>query len=163
MLLEFDDQKKDIFNSLGRIQNLMSLDVTYINKREELKKRLHNMDLQSSADMLAKVKADEAAANEEMPEDKGTLVNIPVVIKGVEVISYVMRMGQSMPTFNYWPRGREIIHRLILKSAMTDNLDDLKLKRTKEEVINGLVFQRLEDDRKRKIIEEAEAEAEALV
>ena len=140
MLLELDDQKKDIFNSLGRIQNLMSLDVTYINKREELKKRLHNMDLQSSADMLAKVKADEAAANDETPEDKGTLVNIPVVIKGTEVISYVMRMGQAMPVFNYWPRGREIIHRLILKAAMTDNIDDLKLKRTSETVINSLVF-----------------------
>ena len=45
-----------------------------------------------------------------------------------------------MPYFNYWPRGREIIHRLILKAAMTDNIDDLKLKRTSETVINSLVF-----------------------
>ena len=42
LLLEMDDQKKDIFNSLSRIQNLMMLDVTYIDKREELRKRLHN-------------------------------------------------------------------------------------------------------------------------
>ena len=60
-------------------------------------------------------------------EPKGTLVNIPVVIKGVEMLCYVMRMGEKMPAFNYWPRGREIIHRLIMRAAMTDNLDDFHL------------------------------------
>ena len=53
-MLEADDQKKDIYNSITRIQNLMSLDVTYINKAEELQKRYHNLDLQSSAENLAR-------------------------------------------------------------------------------------------------------------
>ena len=52
LLLEPDDQKKDIFNSLSRIQNLMSLDVLYINKAEELQKKQHNTDLQSSQEAL---------------------------------------------------------------------------------------------------------------
>lgn len=73
--------------------------------------------------MLAKA-AQEDAENA-TPEDKGTLVNIPVIIDGNEVISYVMRIGEAMPTFNFWPRGKEIIHRLILKAAMTDSLEDL--------------------------------------
>ena len=78
-------------------------------------------------------------------EDKGTLVNIPVVIKGNEVLSYVMRMGEAMPVFNFWPRGREIIHRLIMKAAMMDNSDELKLVRTPEAVIHGLIFKRMEE------------------
>ena len=72
-----------------------------------------------------------------------------------------MRMGEAMPVFNFWPRGREIIHRLIMKAAMTDNIDDLALYRTKDEVINGLIFKRMEEERKRRLIEEAEAEAES--
>ena len=36
-----------------------------------------------------------------------------------------MRMGETMPVFNFWPRGREIIHRLIMKAATTENLEDL--------------------------------------
>ena len=47
-MLGQDDVKKDIYNSLQRIQNLMSLDVMYINKAEEIEKRVHNQDLQSS-------------------------------------------------------------------------------------------------------------------
>ena len=108
---------------------------------------------------MARIKAEEALAGGggDSPEDKGTLVNIPVVIKGVEVISYVMRMGESMPIFNYWPRGREIIHRLILKAAMTDHLEDLTLKRTNESLINNsIIFKRIEDERRRRIIALAE-------
>ena len=142
----------------------MALDVTYIDKKEELRKRLHNMDLQSSADNLARIKADEALSGGDSSEDKGTLVNIPVVIKGVEVISYVMRMGESMPIFNYWARGREIIHRLILKAAMTDHLEDLTLKRTNESLISeSIIFKRIEDERRRRIIALAEQEAEERV
>jgi hypothetical protein len=51
-MLEPEDQKKDIWNSLTRVQNLMSLDVWYINKAEELMKREHNTDLQSSQEAL---------------------------------------------------------------------------------------------------------------
>jgi len=47
-MLESEDSKKDIFNSLTRIQNLMSLDVMYINKAEEMMKKEHNVDLESS-------------------------------------------------------------------------------------------------------------------
>ena len=61
---------------------------------------------------------------------------------GVEVLSYVMRMGETMPAFNYWPRGREIIHRLIMKAAMTDSVDDLKLLRTDDGAIQSIIFQK---------------------
>jgi len=54
---------------------------------------------------------------------------VPVVIKGVEMMSYVMRMGEKMPIFNFWGRGREVIHRLIMKAATTDSLDDLEIRR----------------------------------
>ena len=56
------------------------------------------------------------------------------------MLSYVMRMGETMPAFNYWPRGREIIHRLIMKAAMTDSVDDLKLQRTDDGVVQSLIF-----------------------
>ena len=39
LLLEPEDQKRDIYNSLARLQNLMSLDVMYINKAKELQKK----------------------------------------------------------------------------------------------------------------------------
>ena len=58
------------------------------------------------------------------------------------MLSYVMRMGDKMPAFNYWPRGREIIHRLILKAATTDSIDDLKLYRTDESAIESIIFKR---------------------
>ena len=45
LMLEPEDQKKDIYNSLARLQNLMSLDVMYINKAELLQKKQHNQDL----------------------------------------------------------------------------------------------------------------------
>lgn len=45
LMLEPEDQKKDIYNSLTRLQNLMSLDVMYINKAELLAKKQHNQDL----------------------------------------------------------------------------------------------------------------------
>ena len=68
------------------------------------------------------------------------LVNIPVVIKGVEVLTYVMRMGEEMPIFNYWPRGKEIIHRLIMKAAMTDDPEKLRLKRTDESILDSVIY-----------------------
>ena len=68
------------------------------------------------------------------------LVNIPVMIKGVEVINYVMRMGDEMPIFNYWPRGKEIIHRLIMKAATTDNAEKLRLERTDESILSSVIF-----------------------
>ena len=58
------------------------------------------------------------------------------------MLSYVMRMGETMPAFNYWPRGREIIHRLIMKAAMTDSVDDLKLLRTDDGAIQSIIFQK---------------------
>ena len=49
LLLEQDDQKKDIYNSLTRIQNLMQHDALYINKAEEITlKRVQNQDLLST-------------------------------------------------------------------------------------------------------------------
>lgn len=40
-----------------------------------------------------------------------------------------------MPAFNFWPRGREIIQRLVLRAATAESLDELKLYRTNEEMI----------------------------
>lgn len=54
LLLEADDQRKDFFNSLTRIQNLMSLDVMYITKADEIMKKEVNTDLQSSTEALQK-------------------------------------------------------------------------------------------------------------
>ena len=45
----------------------------------------------------------------------------------IEVMSYVMRLGEKMPVFNFLPRGKEIIHRLIMKAATTDNVNDFTL------------------------------------
>ena len=62
------------------------------------------------------------------------------MINDIEVLTYVMRIGKKMPKFNYWPRGREIIHRLIMKAAMTDNPNDLGLEHTKEDALRSLIF-----------------------
>ena len=138
--LEKEDQKADIYNSLTRIQNLMSLDVMFINKAEEIFRKEHNVDLQSSTEIMQRV-ADQNAMIQSMPkEPKGSLVTIPVVIKGNEVLSYVIRLGESMPAFNFWPRGREIIQRLVMRAAMADSLDEFKLYRTSEESIRSMIF-----------------------
>lgn len=71
---------------------------------------------------------------------QGTLVSIPVVIKNVEMISYVMRISERMPVFNYWPRGVEIIHRLIMRAAMSDSLEDFRLYRTDESCLESIIF-----------------------
>ena len=117
----------------------MSLDVMYINKAEEMMKKEHNPDLQSSTEALHRANlAASAAANS---EPKGDLVNVPVIIKGVEVISYVMRMGDKMPAFNYWPRGKEIIQRLVLRAAVTKDINELNLYRTSDEAIYSIMFE----------------------
>ena len=51
-----------------------------------------------------------------------------------------MRMGEKMPAFNFWPRGREIIHRLIMKAATADSLDDFKIYQTEESALQSIVF-----------------------
>ena len=56
------------------------------------------------------------------------------------MLNYVMRMGEKMPTFNYWPRGREIIHRLIMRAAMSEKLEDFRLYRTNETAIDSIIF-----------------------
>lgn len=72
-------------------------------------------------------------------EPKGSLVTVTVKIPDqkqtdsngysnlVEVLTYVMRMGEKMPVFNYWPRGKEIIHRLIMRAAMAENIDEFTI------------------------------------
>ncbi len=58
----------------------MSLDVMFINKAEELQKREHNTDLQSSQEALLRERANAAIIANSEP--KGSLVTIPVTIKG---------------------------------------------------------------------------------
>ena len=111
----------------------MSLDIMYVNKAEEITKKQHNTDLQSSTEALLRyTHATVLAANR---EPKGDKIVVPVVIKGQELLSYVMRIGENMPAFNFWPRGREIIQRLVLRAALADGLNELKLYRTSEESI----------------------------
>lgn len=62
------------------------------------------------------------------------------------MLCYVMRMGEVMPVFNYWPRGREIIHRLIMRAAMTDNLEDFELRRTDAIMLESIIFQAEDSD-----------------
>ena len=51
-----------------------------------------------------------------------------------------MRMGENMPAYNFWPRGREIIHRLVMRAAMTETLDELVLLRTPESNLRSILF-----------------------
>ena len=87
--------------------------------------RKPNADLQASVDTMIKTKSATAPV-----DAKATIISIPVMIKGVEAISYDMLIGEKLPAFTYWPRGREIFHRLIMRAAMTDDLNDLKLYQT---------------------------------
>ena len=145
---------------MTRIQNLMSQDALYINKAEEIQKKQHNQDLlgtslsglnetqkftlmnppAATTGGAASAAATKPAASESTAASKGTLVSIPVVIKNVEMLSYVMRISEKMPVFNYWPRGLEIVHRLIMRAAMSDSLEDFQLYRTDESVLESLIF-----------------------
>ena len=116
----------------------MSLDVMYINKAEEIEKKVHNKDLQSSQDQLQRLETKNTSYYRSEP--KGDLVQIPVTINDIDVLTYVMRIGEKMPKFNYWPRGREIIHRLIMKAALTDSPADLILEHTSEDALRSLIF-----------------------
>ena len=60
----------------------------------------------------------------------------------IEVMSYVMRLGEKMPVFNFLPRGKEIIHRLIMKAATTDNVNDFTLYQTDDTLLDSIVFKR---------------------
>ena len=61
--------------------------------------------------------------------------------RSTDVLSYYMRMGEKMPKFNYWPRGREIIHRLIMKAATPGiKLSDLELTSVDEDTLRSLIF-----------------------
>ena len=44
-------------------------------------------------------------------------------------IVYTTRIHEGIPSFTYLPRGREIIHRLIIRAAQCNSVEDLKLKR----------------------------------
>ena len=42
-------------------------------------------------------------------------------------VTYNTRIYEEIPIFNYLPRGREIFHRLILKAAQCNDIEDLRL------------------------------------
>ena len=65
-------------------------------------------------------------------EPKGTLIQMQVLIKQQEMINYVFRMSSRMPVFSLFPRGKEIIHRLIMRAATVESIDDLAVHRTPE-------------------------------
>ena len=42
-----------------------------------------------------------------------------------ELFAYNIRIKGDMPSFQFLPAGREIMHRLAMKAALTSNVDDL--------------------------------------
>ena len=51
-----------------------------------------------------------------------------------------MRIGEKMPAFSFWPRGREIIHRLIMKAAEAESLEEFALIKTDESRLESIIF-----------------------
>ena len=49
------------------------------------------------------------------------------------MITYKMRLNEVQPTFNFLPRGREIIYRLIMRAAYIDDINQLNVEKTNEE------------------------------
>ena len=83
LMLEPDDQKSSIYNSMQRIQGLMSLDPTYISKTEALQKKKQNLDLHfTSTDSLFKNQNGTPAGKERSEPEELCLISIPIVIKG---------------------------------------------------------------------------------
>ena len=58
----------------------------------------------------------------------------------MEVMHYHMRFGEKMPAFNFWPRGREIIHRLIMRAALAENLNEFTIRETDESALESIIF-----------------------
>ena len=67
-------------------------------------------------------------------------MNIPVIVRNEELISYVMHISEKLPAFSFLPRGKEIIHRLILKAASIKSIDELRLVKTDESVLESIIF-----------------------
>ena len=57
-------------------------------------------------------------------------------------MNYIMRLSEKMPVFNYWPRGREIIHRLIMRCSKAEGLQEFVLIHTDESAIESIIFNR---------------------
>ena len=112
----------------------MSLDPEYINKAEEI-----SGVFETTAPKVTATSA-ESLQTTEVSDSKGTLVSIPVVIKGQEKLEYLMRISEKMPKFHFWPRGPEIIHRLIMRAALAENLNELKIYRTNESALQNFDF-----------------------
>ena len=63
-------------------------------------------------------------------ETKGLTMKVDVVSDGKnDPLAYTTRIHENIPNFNYLPRGREIFQRLIIRAALCNSVDDLKLKK----------------------------------
>lgn len=97
-----------------------------------LHKKKPNADLQSNVDTMLKKGAASVANNTAAAtvknEAKAIVVTIPIIEEntaGTELIRYEMLIGEKMPSFTFWPRGREIFYRLVMRAQEVDSLDEL--------------------------------------
>ena len=54
-------------------------------------------------------------------------------LKNEATVDYKTRIYESIPKFQYLPRGREIFQRLIIRAALCNNVDELVTQRETEE------------------------------
>jgi len=111
--------------------------------------QIYNFIVDGALDTARKENVGEPRASHEapltervIPDSKGSLFHVPVVIKGQERLQYAMRLNEKMPTFNFLPRGREIIHRLILRAAMAKGTEEFAVYRTNREALESLIFKK---------------------
>ena len=87
-----------------------------------------NADLQSSPDTMLKKTSAQKAAETIKNAPKAIVMSIPILQEetaSTELIRYEMLMGEKMPSFTFWPRGREIFYRLIMRAQEVDSLAEL--------------------------------------
>ena len=71
----------------------------------------------------------------------GHRVTVPVYNElGNEMVNYAFQIGDEMPVYNFMPRGREIIQRLVMKCTKVDSVDDFASRRLPESAFLGDVY-----------------------
>lgn len=82
---------------------------------------------------------------------KGVLVNVPVYMMDrknydshgssqTEISNYAMRLNEKMPKFTFWPRGKEVIHRLIMRAATAESLEEFVIYQTDGSALQTILF-----------------------
>ena len=135
--LEPDHQDKKVYNSVQRIQGLMYLETNHIDKDELIRQsnikkneRQCNLDLQQKTmeEIYKESFLPSPTAGDLEPKGVNMIVQVNSDGKN-DPVSYTTRIYETIPNFNYLPRGREIFQRLIIKAAQCNSVDDLALKK----------------------------------